>query len=177
MLTRLRVLFGGLLLLSSAATLAREPDKSPPEKSEKPLPADVVAILENADEFQLLSLKPLSQMRGGTAKWGDKERFRDEGVVGKVILKDAKERQRIIEALYGAIRGQEHRASAGCFWPHHGIRARKGDKAVDIVICFHCSQAYVHTDKGKGHRVISDLYHFGREFDVVLTRHGVRLEE
>jgi hypothetical protein len=47
----------------------------------------------------------------------------------------------VISALYRGI--EEHNGGvSGCFNPRHGIRAVKGGRTVDVVICFECG--YIH---------------------------------
>lgn len=141
------------------------------------LPAGVRAVLDKPDEFTLFSLKPLSHLVGGVEKWTakGKELFHGEGVVGKIAVKETKDRERVVSALHRAV-AYPSEGTALCFIPHHGIRARKGKETVEIVICFTCSRIHLHTAQGKTEFQISDCYKFGREFDVVLTRLGVPLE-
>jgi hypothetical protein len=145
---------------------------------EKPkLPADIVALMKAPDEVILYSLTPLQNKRKGLEAWGNKDRFHDDGVVGKVTLKDAKERELIVETILAAI-NPDPDGGALCFIPHHGVRFKKGDKTLDMSICFTCSWLYVYDgDQKKATVVIQDRYQFGRVFDVILTRHGVKLEE
>ncbi len=141
-------------------------------------PPEVRAILDAPDEFELLSLVPISLTPPKSEirkRWAGKELFHYEGVVGKITVKDAKDRQRVVEALYMARKASEP-VGVACFIPHHGIRARKGKESVEIVICFTCQRADVYTAEGKTPYGIGNRYHFGREFDAVLTNHGVPLE-
>jgi hypothetical protein len=147
---------------------------------EQSLPPKVLSVIEHADEFVLYSLEPLSEAKvssknGPLKQRPENELFHGEGIVGQVVLKETKDQNRIVTALKHAIE-QAGPDAAGCFWPHHGIRARKGKETIDVVICFTCNRVQIHTGDGLIQLHVSDRYPLGREFDVVLTRLGVPLE-
>jgi hypothetical protein len=125
-----------LLVLTWLPVAARDaaPAGTPAEQAK--------SILENATELELHSLEPSTE--GKVAK--EKKTFHGWEVLGKTTVKDAKTRKEMLHAL------QEKGNVAKCFDPRHGIRAKHGDRSVDLVICFHCGQIYVFLD-GKGDRV------------------------
>jgi hypothetical protein len=97
------------------------------------VPKEGLNVLENADEFTLLSLDPEPGVKATN-------NFHGYSVFGKVQIKDGSERHASLDALYAGIAmdGPE----AMCFNPRHGIRAKMGNQVEDLVICFECGQIY-----------------------------------
>jgi len=103
------------------------------------LPAVAADALENADRFELYSLKP-----GPLRKDAD-DTFHGYQVLGKTPVEDAAARQRLIDALKRGI-AENDGLAAGCFNPRHGVRAVRGAKTVDVVICFECFSGKIFVD-------------------------------
>lgn len=103
------------------------------------LPPGAIAILDHADELVLFALG--DRDRGN----GDGEHFGGRPVLGRVEVAD-RDRRYIASALYRAI----HRAhgQALCFVPHHGIRARRGDDVIELLVCLSCLQMAIVGDHG-----------------------------
>jgi hypothetical protein len=74
--------------------------------------------------------------------------------------------------LYDGI-ADKNATPARCFIPRHGIRATHDGKTVELVICFECSQLWVHQGDAK------DWMTIGKEpqsvFDKLLTEAGIEL--
>jgi hypothetical protein len=105
------------------------------------LPAKALEILEKPDSVEVYSIDP-----GAPAGEKPEKLLRGNLIRGSVALKDAKVRDGVIAALKaGAGRGK----GARCFVPHHALRAKHGDKTVDLVICFKCDWIYVYYDDDK----------------------------
>lgn len=113
------------------------------DKKPNKLPADVQAILNKADTFELYSLDPERSRNKKDAGGAD---FRGWTILGKTAVKDAETRKRLVTALYDGI-AKSDGSGARCFDPRHGIRASAEGKSVDLVICFECSWVYVFLDK------------------------------
>jgi hypothetical protein len=113
------------------------------EKRKNELPAKVKAILDKAEQFELLSLDPNSDRPNA------KDHFHGWYVLGKTIVKKAETRKQILDALEKGI--SDRGRAAKCFEPRHGIRATSSGKTVDLVICFECGQVYHYFgDEAKG---------------------------
>ena len=110
------------------------------------LPEDVLRILSKAEQLELLSLLPEPE------KTKPKDHFHGYTVLGKTALKDATGRKNLVESFTKGMQGQIN--PANCFEPRHGIRATHDGKTVDLVICFACSQFYVHDAAGKSTRYL-----------------------
>jgi hypothetical protein len=76
------------------------------------------------------------------------ERFHNYPVLGRIGLTEAGVRRTVLAALKDGIARCRLEIGYDCFWPRHGIRAERGGKATDYVICFECAQIYVYDDKG-----------------------------
>ena len=85
-------------------------------------------VLDNADDLELVAL--LS---------GNKPTQFTE--IGTVSITDPAQRRQILDSLYTDIRNATDRGI--CFWPHHLIRARRGERQIELVICFHCQVVWV----------------------------------
>ena len=97
------------------------------------IPDDVRAVLESADQFELLSLNPDPREK-------PKDGFHGWKVLGRTTVKDADTRKKLVDALQKGV-AENDGTVAACFNPRHGIRVTQGGKTADIVICFECFQA------------------------------------
>ena len=100
------------------------------------VPKELQTLLESADELQLFSLRP-SRVEGDS-----KEAFHGWEVLGRMTLADDKQRKEILAAFKKGVEESDGKVAA-CFQPRHGIRAIRGEKTVDFVICFECLQVQV----------------------------------
>ena len=105
------------------------------------LPEDVLRILLRAEQLELLSLLPEPE------KTKPKDHFHGYTVLGKTAIKDAAGRKNLVASFTKGMQGEINPAK--CFEPRHGIRATLDGKTVGLVICFACSQFYVHDASGK----------------------------
>ena len=116
--------------------------------------------LEASSEITLYSLKP--QAVPLTSRVAA---FRGYPIVTRVVLR-GDEKAKVLGKLYTSL--AEDAEPARCFLPRHGIRAVKGDRYVDLVICFECRQAISYVDGNKGGAVLSESAQ--PYFDEVLKR-------
>jgi hypothetical protein len=95
-------------------------------------------------------------------------------VLGKVEVTDPAQRRVVVAAIKEAARAQA--SMAACFIPRHAIRAAKGDRVIQLVICFQCSQYWAFGDD-RSSRVGSGLISRDAEplLDQLLTAAGVPL--
>ena len=104
------------------------------------LPADATAILEQAPQITLYSISSNATAR---EKLDQKKTFHGYKIRSRVELKDDAKSE-ALGKLYSAI--AEDPPPARCFVPRHGIRAESGNRSVDLVICFECSQLRLYVD-------------------------------
>lgn len=134
-----------------------------PGRAQNVLPADTRRVLDNGERFVLLSLEPYDREK---ATWAlgtnamsppdptkksepPKKKFHDYVILGSVEIRDGKEREELLRALYKGIADSEGRVAA-CFNPRHGISATLAGETVDLVICFECLSIQTYAKNGKG---------------------------
>jgi hypothetical protein len=99
-------------------------------------------VLKNNDQLILYSLKPMSDFLGNSPsgdnsqKYQRSEKFHKVVVLGKVQIDDPAIKKQHVDALYKGIADGGRQAS--CFDPRHGIRAVRGNRTIDVSICFGC---------------------------------------
>jgi hypothetical protein len=154
------------LLRWAATSLLLAALVSPACARDNKLPADALAVLENAKSFDLYSLDP-DRLKGKP-----KNDFHGWRVLGKTAVADNTTRAGVLAALKKGIADSDG-SVAGCFNPRHGIRASHNGTTVDLVICFQCLSLEVYVD-GKRSSVLTT----GSpqpELDKVLKAAGVPL--
>jgi hypothetical protein len=106
-------------------------------------PGNIWTFLEQADQFEFLSLQPESE---GSERPEPENDFHRHTVLGKIRVQDPETRKELIAALK---KGTEENTSGAvkCFWPRHGIRATHEGKTIDLAVCFHCLQVYVYVNE------------------------------
>jgi hypothetical protein len=103
--------------------------------------------LETSAEITLYALKPQSVPLTSRV-----EAFHGYPILDRVVLR-GEEKAKLLGKLYTSI--AEDAEPARCFIPRHGIRAVKGDRSVDLVICFECQQVDSYVDGNRGGSTIS----------------------
>jgi hypothetical protein len=131
------------------------------------LPLDARLILEQADKFEIIALKPgiifaNQKVNQKTISAGRNWKF---AITGKVKVNDATIKTELLNALYEGIGEAEH--ASMCFSPRHAIRAVSKGKTVELVICFECSNFSGSTPNGliSGAIASSPREVFNRVFD------------
>jgi hypothetical protein len=134
----------------------------------KAFPADSRKVFEQSDNFILYSIepRPLSPLQKQA------NTFQGYPIVRKIEITDQKTRADLVAHFYSGMADQIALGYAsGCFNPHHAIRATKGQKTVDLVICFLCSNVRVHYGELNSHTGVT------REpesfYDAILREAGV----
>lgn len=135
------------------------------------LPKDLQVMLEQSEQFELLSLSPKELPHDAIPE----DAFHDWEVHGRTTVKNVQTRQKLVAALEQGIAENEG-IVASCFAPRHGIRVTHGGKSADFVICFECQQVlvYVGDRREKGFLVTASPQ---TTFDSVLTDAKVPLAE
>jgi hypothetical protein len=94
------------------------------------LPGPASALLDEAEAIEILSIDP----KGRPSRPEDD--FHGWKVLGRTTLRDPGTRTRVVAASRRGV--EEAGPAAGCFEPRHGLRATKGARSADLVICFAC---------------------------------------
>ena len=114
---------------------------------ENKIPDQARAILENASQFELLSIGNDPSPKNPT------EEFHRWPVIGKTTIKDPDTRKRLVAALEKGV--EENKGDImKCFNPRHGVRVTHDGMTADFVICFECFQVMVYVAGGKGQRFL-----------------------
>lgn len=108
-------------------------------------PNELRVILDNAEQFELLSLNP--DRRAGKQS----DHFHGWNILGRTAVTDVHTRNRLVAAFKKGVEENQGQV-ARCFNPRHGIRVTRDGKTVDFVICFEClsAQVYVGGKREKG---------------------------
>ena len=161
------------LALTLAALLAGcqgTPRAALPDASSK-LPAAVLDIVENADQFEIMALHPSPHSEDG--KPTESDDFHGYKILARAMVDATAEQDEVITHLYQGMLDSAGIVAA-CFNPRHGIRATRGKKTVDFVICYECLSMQV---RGPGD--VTENVLTTQEPGVALTeiwaRHGVKI--
>lgn len=133
--------------LTAALLLAAAAVKMPAAQEKNELPEVVRAVLEKPDALVLLSLNPERPDKQAKDDWYGWK------VLGRTELKDAAARKVVADAVQKGVKDSDGTA-AKCFEPRHGVHAVRGDKSVDLVICFECYQLHVYVNGKREGRTI-----------------------
>lgn len=107
---------------------------------EREIGAEERAVLAAPDELELFALAP-SPAPGDPPPAPDEDSFRGYRVTGRAAAQGEE-----MAALVGLVRRGINAGGDGaaCFLPRHGLRARRGDATVDLVVCYECQRAKVY---------------------------------
>lgn len=129
----LGLLVGAALALGAVSAGARPARSMKEVRSSFPL--DSSALLEKPDTLVLYELDPTRR------KPADGATFHGWSVVKQMDVPPPQQKE-LTDALFTAM--AEQKVGARCFIPHHGLRAMKGGKTVDLVLCFTCQWVVIH---------------------------------
>jgi hypothetical protein len=133
---RFLVLAASVFVLLAGAPNSAQQRGSDRHFPENKIPESAKAILEQADQFELLSLRPYPFVEGG---------FHQHEILGRTEIVDAKTRNSLVTALEKGV-AENHGSEMMCFNPRHGIHVTRHGKKVDFLICFECLQVQIHSD-------------------------------
>lgn len=97
--------------------------------------------LEATEAVTVYSIDP----RAALPDVPESELFHKHRILGRAEVREPARRAEVIEAVQDAIRGGGDQAK--CFNPRHGVAAIHGDRRIDFVICFECSNVSVSTEE------------------------------
>lgn len=104
------------------------------------LPAELEAMLEKGERFELLSIRPAR-----IEKTDGAFHFHGWEVLGRTWVKDPALRKKLVAAFRTGVE-ENPGIGAACFRPRHGIRVVERGKTTDFIICFECYQVQVYAD-------------------------------
>jgi hypothetical protein len=130
-------------------------------------PPDVKLVLDKSEKFYLYSLQP---ERLPEADLRTMPNFHGYPISGQARVRPTPERTDLLVALR---EGLGKRSACSCFDPRYGVRVVRGNKAVDLVICFACEQMEIYDERGMHRITVSAstqqaFNHILAEYDVPL---------
>lgn len=121
-----------------AAHVAAQPSMLPAHRIEDVLPQSAWDLLENADEYEVLTgERDGFDVGKGAIPAPSVDHLPGFKIKSRVIVTDPATRQRLSRALREDVQ-QSNDSVAGCFDPHHAIHVVRGDHAYDFIVCFGC---------------------------------------
>lgn len=91
-------------------------------------------FLRSGEQFMLISIQPVHLQKLNP------DPFHDFKVLGQVTITDAGERDALIEGVFSNFAPPGH--DAGCHYPRHALRAVKGNRTMELTICFSCNNVH-----------------------------------
>jgi hypothetical protein len=116
--------------------------------------------LKEGEYHALPDFDPLVAELNGTKVLGSAALSRPDGMA-------------LVATLVQAIR-QGSEDGVMCFYPHHAIRVEKGDRRLDILICFKCRNYQVVPDGGYNNVVMNTKSGMEDTWRAVVRKHGLR---
>ena len=95
---------------------------------------DWAEVLTGSERLELVAIDPDPPTK---AERGDPDRMHGYRIRGRAWLEDPKQRAELLGAFARGDRQNDHKAAA-CFNPRHVLRAEKGGRWIEVVICFEC---------------------------------------
>ena len=105
------------------------------------LPSESDALLAGGDEYVVMVLHLAGRGPAGPA------RFHDCSVDRRAVLSDAAARRDLATTLESDL-SRDGPATGCMFAPHYGVHVAKGQRTLDMEICFSCDQCLVFRDRG-----------------------------
>ena len=162
----------GLLLLCSAAVgvggvLFTQARRDRENRIDAALPSEVQLILVKSEKLYLYSLQ---KERLPTADLKALPNFHGYPIVGQTRVRETPQRADLVAAVW---EGLGKREGQDCFEPHHGLRAVRGKKTVDLLIGFPCEHMEIYDDRGMHQITVSSsaqgvFNHILAEYDIPL---------
>ena len=123
---------------------------------QQPMVQELEGMLGNNAKVTLFSIDP--QDNGWRADpdgtWCGRPLFRGHIVRASSPIIDHGEQRAIVLALTDGIR-ESYGSVASCFEPYFGLTLQKGDKKIDIVVCFMCLNAKVYGAYAESYFILS----------------------
>ena len=138
-----------------------------PSATRNRLPDAARAIVESADQIEILPLEP------ALIRQPAKGDFYGYRVLGKKAITNPAIRKRLVSALEKGIEENQGEIAA-CFNPRHGIHATRNGKFQDLVICFECRQVELYGQVENRALVSHSPQHV---FDEVLRDAGIQVAD
>lgn len=155
------------VLFTKSETFLSFSDERPSNSSVKGLraafPGDSKAILDESDQLFLYSINSMSM-------GAKKNSFHGYLIVGRTEIKDKKVKADLVSQFYAGMAANLE--PADCFFPHHALRAVRGGKTLDLLICFSCNGVKTYYENEEGSTSVNRDSE--SSYNQVLKKAGIR---
>jgi hypothetical protein len=162
----MRIIAMGILALAVASGCTSQTSQTTPNESINPGPEQMVLYSIDGRDFPKSKDGPADKDVSVVNEW-----LHQYPVLGKVEIKDGKQRKEILEALKDGI-ARKPEYGAKCFNPRHGLQFVEKGKTYEYIICFECSW-YRLISEGSDQALTAINSDVQPKFDKVLKDAGV----
>ena len=142
---------------------------------QEPLAIELEAMLAADTKLTFYSLQPNEDERWAfTGKKNGIDVLRGYPIRGRAVVSGKKEIAEIVRSLIAGIRESDGTV-ASCFMPHHGLTIERGEKKIDLVICFTCLEGLAFGAYASNQYLVTDTPL--TVFNAALERHKLPLPE
>ena len=132
-------------------------------------PPEVQLVLAKSEKLYLYSLQA---DRLPEADLKTMPTFHGYPILGQTRIRATPERADLLEAVRP---GLEEKTVDSCFEPHHGLRAVRGNRTVDLLIGFGCEHMEIYDHRGRHRSTVSSSAQ--SVFNRILAEYDVPLPE
>ncbi|MCA8939316.1 MAG: hypothetical protein KDB07_05900 [Planctomycetes bacterium] len=143
-----------------------------PDATAEKLDAKIRDILENANDFELVTTEPHGK-RPQDEGTKDDPRLYGYRILGRAKV-SSKEQARLVNELYQGIAANKGEVAA-CFDPRHALVAKKGEDRVELVICFECLSMNVFLNGKRQEGVLTEGFP-KKVFNEVAAKHKLKVD-
>ncbi|RYG49760.1 hypothetical protein EON79_00230 [bacterium] len=106
------------------------------------LPIEIQAALAEPDSVEMIYVDPMTRAGSGRPGIGGRD------IVERVPIPKA-DRRLAIDWLRSLLPQNRAASPAGCFFPRHVLRVKKGEKVYDFLVCVSCGGTHVYRGSGR----------------------------
>lgn len=171
-----------ILTLATLGTAGCTPQTTsmPPASAETPRVSseltrqELFTAFKKAPEVELCSIDPGRRPLppGEEASPQEAAQFMDYKLLGSASLA-SKDAANLISSFEKGITEKTDTLEAGCFNPHHGLRAKLGGHSYSAIICYECLQVYAMRDDEQYRLKMLTTATPGAVFDEALKSHNL----
>lgn len=112
-------------------------------------PASVWEAMQNADLYVAMSIDPAGASGASSSPTSSDSLdvpsvLHGHAVLGRVVVTETRTRETLNASIRTGVEGWDGAASGCTFQPRHAVRIVRGDRVIDIVICYRCGDVYIH---------------------------------
>jgi hypothetical protein len=125
---------------------------------QEPLVDELESMLGRDTKMTLFAVDPTENVNGAPdGTWLGKKMFRGHVIRSSAPIEDAREQEALIHALTDGMRETDGTVAA-CFDPYFGLTIEKGDRKIDVLVCFMCLNGRVYGAYSRGDFILSNAH-------------------